>query len=323
MNYLFFDTESSNCFNNLFKMCEWGSLLTDASFNVLPGSKKDILMNPGKDGKFNLAGRKDGRDLVLAHPSEAYKSSPLFEDYYDNIEYLLKQKDILIFLWASENDIKALLDQCHRYRLPKIPFVSYDVQVLFKKAFPKVKGTPSLEKAMSQLGLSLEGIVPHRPDDDALMTALILKGLCEKTGKTVKELIEKCPSCMKESILVYKNMEKRHKAKLERRRIEAGRNKALAPYNAALNELLAKPIPEDTPKEKTFSISVGMKRNIDVTLGRIQVWLQRGFFLKKTLEVPYLVYYDEEERKKLATHLDLTELKLVSMDELDALSQGA
>ena len=72
VNYLFFDTESSNCFNNLYKMCEWGSLMTDSSFRIIPDSKRDILIDPGKAGKFHLKGRKGRPDLVLAHSHSQY-----------------------------------------------------------------------------------------------------------------------------------------------------------------------------------------------------------------------------------------------------------
>ena len=141
MRYLFFDTESSNCFGNIYKMCEFGRLITDTQFKVLPGKKRDVLINPGRDGKFNLIGRKGGRDLILAHDYAEYKEAPLFDDLYENIKFLLSQKDVKIFLWASENDIKALLDQCFRYRLPKISFVSYDVQALYKAAMPEAATT--------------------------------------------------------------------------------------------------------------------------------------------------------------------------------------
>ena len=321
MRYLFFDTESSNCFNNVYKMCEWGSLITDESFNILPGTKKDILMNPGRDGKFNLKGRKGGRDLELAHSEESFRAAPKFDNQYDNIKFLLSQSDLLIFLWASENDIQALLNQCHRYELPNISFVSYDVQMLFEDAFPEIKGPRSLEKAMEYLGLNMEGIVPHRPDDDALMTSMILRALCVKTRKTVKQLIDDCPRCRMESISAYLDMQNRHKAKMERRRLEESRKKALAPYNAELNEIFDKGVPEDVPWEKTFSTSKEVKMHIDEALPRIKTWLERGFFLKRNLAVPYLVYYDDAEREKLASILDLTNLKLISIDEFDALSK--
>ena len=117
-------------------------------------------------------------------------------------------------------------------------------------------------------------------------------------------------------------MKKRHKAKMERKRLDEARKKALAPFNAALNEIFDKGVPEDTPREKTFSVSVEMKRHIDETLDGIKIWLEWGFFLKRNLNVPCLVYYDEVEREKLAAHLDLTNLRLVSIEKFDALTKG-
>ena len=111
MRYAFFDTESSNNFNHISKMCEFGCVLADADLNPIMSSSRDMLMNPGRDGKFALLNRKDGRDLVLAHPYEAYYASPIFPAYYDNIRFFLTQKDTMYFLWAGENDIKALHDQ--------------------------------------------------------------------------------------------------------------------------------------------------------------------------------------------------------------------
>ncbi len=227
MKYLFFDTESANCYGNLYKMCEWGSLMTDEDFNVIPDTKCDVLFNPGRDGKFSLTGRKDGRDVVLAHPYEAYQSAMLFCDYYEIIRVLVCQKDRPVFLWASDNDIQALLDQCFRYKLPKIPFISYDVQKLFMTACPEEKRIPSLEKAMELLGLSMEGLTPHRPDDDALMTSMVLKEICKRTEKTVWQLIEECPQCRKASIPYYYVMKGRAKERWERRqRAEESRKAA-------------------------------------------------------------------------------------------------
>lgn len=318
MRYLFFDTEASNCFNNVRKMCELGYLLTDEAFRIQPGTKTDILMNPGKDGRFNLSNRKGGRDITLAHSEEEYKKANLFRKHYDNIRFLLEQKDIQIFLWSAESDTQAILDQCTRYHLPEIAFVSYDVQAIFKKVFLETKKTPRLETAMDTLGISRANITSHRPDDDALMTMLVLKGLCEKTGKTIEEIIDDCPNCKMESISFYAN----HKVKMEQKRLAQIRAKELAPFKAELNELYAQKIPEVVPNEKVFDISMELLKHLDETLGAIKTWTKRGFFLKRSLEVPYLVYYDEADRARFEARPDLTKAKLVSIDEFDAMTQG-
>ena len=321
MRYLFFDTESANCFDNVYKMCEWGSLLTDEAFHVLQGTKKDFVIHPGKGGVFFLRGRKGGRDLVLAHSEKEYYRAKPFYTFYDDIKFFLNMKDTMIFLWAGENDIQALLDQCHRYHMPKFSFVSYDVQMLFRLAMPEVKTTPSLEKAMDLLGLSKEGIVPHRPDDDALMTALILKALCEKTGKSVLELIGECPKCRMESIPTYEEMKRRHAANVEQKRLAERRKKVLAPFIAELNAVFDRGIPAGFPKERTFKASKETKAHLDETLAHIKTWLERGFLIKKKNGASYLVYYDEAERERLQAHMDLGNTKLISIGEFDALTK--
>lgn len=322
MKYLFFDTESSNCFNNMYKMCEWGSLLTDEAFNVFPRTKMDVLINPGRDGKFNLTGRKGGRDLVLAHSEAEYKAARLFKDHYDNIKFFLSQKDALIFLWASENDIQALLDQCVRYGLPMISFVSYDVQMLFKKAFPETPGMSGLESAMKLLNLDTDGIKAHRPDDDSLMTSMVLKRLCEKSGKTVRELIEDCPKCKMESISTYKDMKARHEANLERKRLEEGRKKVLKPYLDELNVIFNHGYPKDTPNERIFCTSRCFREHIDETLEKIKQWINRGFFLGKTSDAKYFVCYDSADKERLAANPDFANMEFVSADEFDALTDN-
>ena len=315
MRYLFVDTESSNCFNSLYKMCEYGQIVTDESFAEIEGGRKDILINPGKGGKFHLTGRKGHRDLVLAHPESEYKHAPYYYRVHHDIAFNLQEPSTMVFLWASENDIQALLDQCVRYDLPKISFVSYDVQRLFKKACPECKGTPGLDKAAAHLGIDIGDITLHRPDEDAYLTMLVLKAILEKTGKSLKELLEECPSCRVESIQAYADMLKHWAEKLEAERKKA----ELSPYNEELNALLSSPTPEDTPKEKKFSVSKEMKQHIDETLPLIKKWTGKGFFPRRKLDVGYLVCFDEAERDYLSGILDTSELKLILIDEFDSL----
>ena len=263
---LFVDTESSNCFGNLYKMCEYGQCATDVHFNEMPKGRQDIIMNPGRDGKFYLAGRKGHRDIILAHTEDEYRKAPLFPEFHNDISFFLKQENALVFMWASENDIQALLDQCWRYKMTRISFVSYDVQRIFMKAFPEFGGIPSLEKAAAFLGIDIKDNTLHRPDEDAYITMMILKAIVEKTGKTVMELIRDCPACQNESTKAYVTMKKRHKENAERRAVINKRKAELAPYHNELNALLSAPAPEDTPKEKMFAVSLEMKMHVDETL---------------------------------------------------------
>lgn len=321
MRYIFLDTESANCFDNVYKLCEIGYVITDEKLNLLPGAA-DALINPGKgrDCRFYLKGRKNGRDLILAHPYEKYFASPTFDFFYDNLKFLLTQKDVKVFFWAGENDIQAIEDNCARYRLPLISFLSYDVQILLKR-IAQLKQVSKLEKTLEDLGVDLSGITAHRPDEDARMTMMLLKVLCEKEGNDVETLLKKYPECQRDSIPAYEGMKKRHEEKMERRRIAEEEKERLKPYNDALNAIYAQEIEEDYPFEKRFSISLNMKRHLDETLSPVQEWLSRGYRTLRGLGVKYLVCYDEEEVNLLKEKLDTSNLIILTKEEFEKVVQ--
>lgn len=318
MRYIFLDTESSNCFNNIYKLCEYGFVISDVNLSPAQGGKKDVVINPGEDrgSRFNLIGRKDGRDLLLAHSEDEYKAANTFDVHYDNLKFLLTQKGTKVFLWAGENDVQAILDNCYRYRLPKIDFVSYDVHAIYKKVM-QPKSIPSLKRAMEDFGLSSDGITPHRPDDDSLMTLMILKALCKKTGKDVEALIAEFPECRRDSIPAYEEMRRRHKAKVQKRRADEKERVRLRPYYEELDAIFDQEHEEECDCERLFSVSVDMMRHIDVTLEPIKKWISRGYRLKRDLKVKYLVAYDEEEAKALTEHLDTSNLIIVTIKQFE------
>ena len=324
MRYLFLDTESSNCFGNIYKLCEYGFVIADEDFKTMEGGNKDVVINPGegKDARFNLTGRKGGRDLVLAHTEEEYKAAHTFDVYYGDLKFLLTQKDIRIFFWAGENDVQAILDNCYRYSKPLIPFVSYDVQIIYRKIM-QLKTRPGLKNAMAELGLSCEGIVAHRPDDDAKMTLMVLKALCEKTGKDVETLIAESPECKRDSILAYQRMRRKHEAKVQKAIADEEEKARLKPYNDELNAIFAQEHEDKCDFDKLFSVSNGMKRHIDETLEDIKRWISAGYRLKRNLAVRYLVAYGKEEAKVLNEKLDTSKLTILTMAEFESNVVGA
>ena len=94
----------------------------------------------------------------------------------------------------------------------------------------------------------------------------------------------------------------------------------MAPFNAALHEIFPQGTPEDVPMEKTYRVSMEVKIHADETLDKVKTWLQRGFYLNRSQSTPYLVCYDEVEKGFLASKIDPSSLKLVSMDEFDEIT---
>lgn len=190
MTYLFFDIE---CADGDFKICEFGYVITDESFNIL--TKKNILINP--QCSFNLTGREGQKDLILSYPYEEYYKHPTFEEMHDNIRFLMTRDDMMIFGHAVKNDIGFLDKSCRYRKVDRFDYVAYDTQKILRD-FSRVNKIPrSLDKAFLEIVPEEErqGLIPHRACDDAEETMLVLKWMTKALGFTVKDIVDACPDC--------------------------------------------------------------------------------------------------------------------------------
>lgn len=197
MKYLFFDVECSNCFNSVGKICEFGYVLTDEKFHVIQSD--DIPMSPGKGrgNRFHLTGRKKQKDLILAYDENYYFSCPEFPCFYERIRKMMEDKDTLIFGYSVDNDIRYLDGTIHRYNLEKINFLSHDIQIMMKYYSSKQIKLLSLKDALIKLGMQNElvHLVEHLSRDDAMMSMLVVKAMCNNLEITLNQLIDLCPTC--------------------------------------------------------------------------------------------------------------------------------
>lgn len=216
MRYLFFDTECSNEFEGIHKMCEWGEISCDEFFHVLPNSKKDILMSPGRNynDRFALPHWKGSKPL-LSHRYSEYKASPEFPIFYKQIKDNLEEKDTLVFLWASDNDVTTLLDSEDRYKKNHAHYVSYDVQRLFMRYYKDKSEKHSLEDAYEYFYKDdKESMRAHNPADDAHMTLLVLKAIIKDLDKDLPAILEENPSAKIDSIEYVEKVQERAKSRL-------------------------------------------------------------------------------------------------------------
>ena len=196
MKYLFFDIECSNCFDGIGKMCEFGYVLTDDKFNVI--SRHDIPMNPGKgDTKFDKKIRKRDPNFAWAYDEEVYRSCPEFPEYYERIRKMFEADDVMVFGYAVDNDIRYLGDTLLRYNKPLFEYIAYDIQIMMNYYSKKIEKFTSLDHAFkSMCGISeYIKLRPHLSRDDAYMTMMVLKGMCENLEVSLEELISLCPKC--------------------------------------------------------------------------------------------------------------------------------
>ena len=194
MKYLFFDIECSDGKH----ICSFGYVLTDCNFVVL--EKRDILINPESifhTGAWSKAKREKSakdRGITLAYPKETFTLQPNFSAFYEEIKGLMTAPDTKVIGYACDNDARFITWATERYKLDFISYDFYDMQRAYRE-YKELTCQPALEKALEDFGVDVSAHVAHRSDEDAEVTMLIAKGLTERLGITLDELVEKYPSC--------------------------------------------------------------------------------------------------------------------------------
>ena len=271
MKYLFFDIECSNCFNGIGKMCEFGYVLTDDNLKVL--KRDDIPMSPGKgrDCRFNLTGRKNEKDLVLAYEHEFYFEQPEFPHFYKRIKNLIEDPDTICFAYSMDNDIAHLYNSCIRYKLEPFNYTCYDVQMFVAKYLQK-KGQMNLENAGRRL-VSPDCLVKlekHLSRDDAKLEMMIFEAICALEQKTSREVLEEYDSTKVNSIDFYTKIRER------------GRRKRLkAAGHDLYNSLAVKEEELDKPENvgRRYNISGELKAHMDLLKPTIELIQNKGGIL--------------------------------------------
>lgn len=181
MKILSIDIEScTGRFTNA-SICSFGYCIADENFNII--EQKDIIINPIPKKFFN--GRASKAGIQLAYPEEVFRQSYRFDHYYSEIASLFE--GALVIGFAIDNDVKYLNNACDYFHRDRIKYKFIDVQILHRVVndLPNCIG---LSAASEQLH---EEFIPHRSDEDARMTLLVLKNMCESAGLSANELAEK------------------------------------------------------------------------------------------------------------------------------------
>lgn len=180
MKYLFFDIENANCLDDCAKMFSFGYVLADENLKILV-DHTDVLINP----------EVDVWDWYVLKHMTAYSKheicqNPNFPKRYTKLKRLLESDDTVAVGFSTLDDISYLMDGCKRYGVEPFNIKFFDIQ--------KVCAKLNDSKITS---LSSEYLVwcskfagnQHRSDYDALYTYEIAKAVCNKTCKTLQELM--------------------------------------------------------------------------------------------------------------------------------------
>lgn len=190
MKYLFFDIECANCCNGTGKICEFGYVLTDEQFNEV--DRKLFLINPNDNFDWFVVKK------MLAYSVSVYRQSPDYKYYFDKIQALFVDDEIMIFGHTVETDIKYLNDEATRYRLPFFNCKFYDAKFMYNTYAATPGKSFGVSKICTELGIA-PPIHEHKSVDDAYATMTIVKEICRRMGVDVYGLIEQCEDCKGET----------------------------------------------------------------------------------------------------------------------------
>lgn len=182
MDYLFFDIECSNSFDGTGKICEFGFVLTDENLSTIDHGI--FLINP--DSEFE----QYVRWKIIKYKVEDYLKAPKYPEIYNTyIKPLLERPNTVFVGHGIGNDIKFLYDEAKRYSLPLPTLDVVDAAVIWQR-YHNDKQTRNLKKLVNELGVGNPKIL-HNSEYDAQMTIEYTKVLCEKSGLTFQELMDK------------------------------------------------------------------------------------------------------------------------------------
>ena len=182
MKYLFFDLEYASCKDGDKKICEFGYVVTDEQFAVL--EEDNLIINPNiSRADWDYRALRD----ILTRTRDEYERCFKFSRFYDRIAKLINTADF-VFGHTIDGDAVALNQNCERYNLQYINYDFYDVREIYKK-FSNGDRSVGVSGILEEMGLS--GIAnSHDAMADAYNTMLILKGILDRMGKSLIELLE-------------------------------------------------------------------------------------------------------------------------------------
>lgn len=241
--YIFFDIESANSFSGRGHICSFGYVLCDSDFTVL--ENEDLVMNPR--APFDPILFSETSRCRLAYKESYFLSQPDFSFYYEKIRSLLLFPNRTCIGFAVENDIHFLLCACKDFSKEQIFFSAYDVHSIADKINESHNG---LQGWVSFYNIDVSSLCAHKSSDDAFMTMLLVKKICQEKKIPLKKLLS-------EHTYALQSAQKQ----LERSRVKQYRRYVLK----TISELYYKKNPRPVSKkiDGVFKIAFSPERDID------------------------------------------------------------
>lgn len=180
MEYVFFDTEFIPHKDIGAKLCSFGYVVCNEGFDIL--EKDDIIINPGID--IENVGTLITDGFKYAYPYAVFSGGESFSEVYQRIKSLLTREDAVVIGHSAVCDVCCLMKDIEFYGLSPFDFLYLDIQKMHSY-FANSKKL-SLSKLCGIYGVLM--LCEHKSDDDAEMTAMVCKRICERYMTSPKKM---------------------------------------------------------------------------------------------------------------------------------------
>ncbi len=271
--YLFYDTESANCFDGIAKICEVSFIITDRNFNVL--HQREITINPR--AKFNL--KRKGDECHIRYEEDnyrKYRKSPSFESAVPTIQTYFNACGCIPIGFSALDDIDHFDGSYKWAKMISPGFASVDIQPAAQKAMG-LPNRPSLGKAVKALCKEedLEGLHEHWSLHDAMMTMLVTKAVAEKYGSLEAALAECGELAIVDSKTIAKKRESRPFFKIGGKRCRA--HSAYKAFEATLDPAYRESLRNPEFAGKRFGLSVATQDMPD-SVDLAKELMEKGYY---------------------------------------------
>lgn len=298
-NFVFFDCECANTFEGVGKICSLGYVVCDDELNVL--ESEDVVMNPECEFDWYLFSGKGG--CQLAYSKDFFRIKPNFAAYYKDIKKLFTTGNRFIAGFAVSNDVGFVNSACERYNQNYINFRAFDIEPLLHQIYGEKK---KLKEWAEFLGVNVEKYMSHKSVDDAMMTMLCLKRVCQEQGKSVEEL-------MKEHKGLFVSSEQMLIAQEER----AYRREVLE----KIKRLYGKRSPK--PRYKTlngqqFEFNPKLLREVDLAFELIKrIYENDGVVVESLKSKGTVIFLEKPDSPEFVEKMNKRGLEVTSVEELE------
>ena len=228
--FVFFDCECANVFDGVGKICSLGYVITDDELNVI--ESEDVVMNPECEFDWYLLGAKS--ECKLAYSKDYFRIKPNWAAYYKDIKKMFTAGNRYILGFAVSGDVGFVNSACERYNEDYINLRAFDLEPLLAQIYGERK---KLVQWAEYFGVNVAKFQTHKSVDDAMMTMLCMKKVCEQQQKSVEQILKEYKGLFvsSEQILLQAQERAYKKEMLEKIKRLYGKKSPKPRYKTVLN----------------------------------------------------------------------------------------